>query len=34
MIETVPLEKAEEGYQKMMSNKARFRMVITMESSS
>ena len=34
MIETLPLEKAEEGYQKMMSNKARFRMVITMESSS
>jgi D-arabinose 1-dehydrogenase-like Zn-dependent alcohol dehydrogenase len=34
MIETVPLEKAEEGYQKMMSNKARFRMVITMESPS
>jgi D-arabinose 1-dehydrogenase-like Zn-dependent alcohol dehydrogenase len=30
MIETVPLEKAEEGYRKMLSNKARFRMVITM----
>ena len=30
MIETVPLEKAEEGYRKMMSNKARFRMVLTM----
>jgi len=29
MIETVPLEKAEEGYRKMMSNKARFRMVLT-----
>ena len=30
MIETVPLEKAEEGYRKMLSNKARFRMVLTM----
>jgi propanol-preferring alcohol dehydrogenase len=30
MIETVPLEKAEEGYQRMMSNKARFRVVLTM----
>jgi D-arabinose 1-dehydrogenase-like Zn-dependent alcohol dehydrogenase len=30
MIETFPLEKAEEGYQKMMSNKARFRVVLTM----
>jgi D-arabinose 1-dehydrogenase-like Zn-dependent alcohol dehydrogenase len=30
MIETVPLEKAEEGYRKMMSNKARFRVVLTM----
>jgi D-arabinose 1-dehydrogenase-like Zn-dependent alcohol dehydrogenase len=30
MIETIPLEKAEEGYQKMMSNKARFRVVLTM----
>jgi len=29
MIETVPLEKAEEGYRKMMSNKARFRLVLT-----
>jgi D-arabinose 1-dehydrogenase-like Zn-dependent alcohol dehydrogenase len=29
MIETVPLEQAEEGYRKMMSNKARFRIVIT-----
>jgi D-arabinose 1-dehydrogenase-like Zn-dependent alcohol dehydrogenase len=28
MIETVPLEKAAEGYQRMLSNKARFRMVI------
>ncbi len=30
MIETFPLEKAEEGYRKMMSNKARFRIVLTM----
>jgi D-arabinose 1-dehydrogenase-like Zn-dependent alcohol dehydrogenase len=29
MIETFPLEKAEEAYQLMMSNKARFRAVIT-----
>jgi D-arabinose 1-dehydrogenase-like Zn-dependent alcohol dehydrogenase len=31
MIETVPLEKAAEGYQRMLSNKARFRMVIVMD---
>jgi len=30
MIETFPLERAEEGYRKMMSNKARFRIVLTM----
>jgi D-arabinose 1-dehydrogenase-like Zn-dependent alcohol dehydrogenase len=30
MIETVPLEKAAEDYQRMASNKARFRVVITM----
>ena len=30
MIETVPLERAEEGYRKMMNNKARFRVVLTM----
>jgi D-arabinose 1-dehydrogenase-like Zn-dependent alcohol dehydrogenase len=30
MIETVPLENAEEGYRKMMSNKVRFRIVLTM----
>jgi propanol-preferring alcohol dehydrogenase len=28
IIETVPLEKAAQGYQRMLSNKARFRMVI------
>jgi len=31
MIETYPLEKAEEAYQRMMSGKARFRVVITLE---
>jgi len=30
MIETVPLEKAEEGYRMMMSNRARFRIVLIM----
>ncbi|HKR29845.1 MAG TPA: alcohol dehydrogenase [Terriglobales bacterium] len=29
MIETFPLEKAQEAYDRMMSNKARFRVVIT-----
>ncbi len=29
MIETMPLEKAAEAYEKMMSAKARFRMVLT-----
>ena len=31
MIETVPLEKAADAYAKMMSGKARFRMVLTMD---
>jgi propanol-preferring alcohol dehydrogenase len=31
MIETVPLEKAAHAYAKMMSGKARFRMVLTMD---
>jgi len=30
MIETYPLEKAAEAYDRMMSGKARFRVVITM----
>src|SRR4051794_2261803 len=30
MIETFPLEKAAEGYERMMSGKARFRVVLTM----
>jgi propanol-preferring alcohol dehydrogenase len=32
MIEAIPLEKAPEAYAKMMSGKARFRMVLTMQS--
>lgn len=32
MIETYPLEKASEAYEKMMSNKARFRVVLTMDN--
>ena len=32
MIETMPLEKAPEAYAKMMSGKARFRMVLSMQS--
>jgi D-arabinose 1-dehydrogenase-like Zn-dependent alcohol dehydrogenase len=31
MIEVFPLEKAAEAYERMMSNKARFRVVITVE---
>jgi propanol-preferring alcohol dehydrogenase len=31
MIEIMPLERAPEAYAKMMSGKARFRMVLTME---
>ncbi len=31
MIERYPLEKAAEGYQQMISGKARFRVVLTME---
>lgn len=33
MIETVPLERAAEAYAKMMSGRARFRMVLTMNES-
>jgi D-arabinose 1-dehydrogenase-like Zn-dependent alcohol dehydrogenase len=29
MIETMPLERAPEAYDRMMSGKARFRMVLT-----
>ena len=31
MIETMPLEKAPEAYARMMSGKARFRMVLTVD---
>jgi len=31
MIETMPLAKAAEAYAKMMSGKARFRMVLTVD---
>jgi D-arabinose 1-dehydrogenase-like Zn-dependent alcohol dehydrogenase len=30
MIEILPLERASEAYERMMSGKARFRMVLTM----
>jgi D-arabinose 1-dehydrogenase-like Zn-dependent alcohol dehydrogenase len=30
MIETYPLEKAAEGYERMLSGKAQFRVVLTM----
>jgi D-arabinose 1-dehydrogenase-like Zn-dependent alcohol dehydrogenase len=29
MIETLPLERASEAYERMMRGKARFRMVLT-----
>jgi propanol-preferring alcohol dehydrogenase len=32
MIETMPLERAPEAYARMMAGKARFRMVLTMQS--
>jgi D-arabinose 1-dehydrogenase-like Zn-dependent alcohol dehydrogenase len=32
MIETLPLEQAEQAYERMMSGEARLRMVLTMES--
>ena len=30
MVETIPLEEAQAGYDKMMRNEARFRIVLTM----
>lgn len=33
MIETMPLEKAVEAYQKMASGEAKFRMVLTMNNN-
>ena len=32
MIEQVPLERAAEAYARMMQGKARFRMVLTMNT--
>jgi propanol-preferring alcohol dehydrogenase len=32
MIETMPLERAPEAYASMMAGKARFRLVLTMQS--
>jgi D-arabinose 1-dehydrogenase-like Zn-dependent alcohol dehydrogenase len=29
MVEVLPLEMAAEGYQRMMANQARFRVVLT-----
>jgi alcohol dehydrogenase, propanol-preferring len=34
MIETVPLEQAQEAYAKMMAGKAHFRIVLTMNDST
>jgi D-arabinose 1-dehydrogenase-like Zn-dependent alcohol dehydrogenase len=31
MNETFPLDRVSEGYKRMMSGKARFRVVLTME---
>jgi D-arabinose 1-dehydrogenase-like Zn-dependent alcohol dehydrogenase len=31
LIETFPLERAAQAYERMMSGKARFRVVLTME---
>jgi D-arabinose 1-dehydrogenase-like Zn-dependent alcohol dehydrogenase len=33
MIETYPIEKAQEAYDRMMSNQARFRVVLTTGNS-
>jgi D-arabinose 1-dehydrogenase-like Zn-dependent alcohol dehydrogenase len=31
MIETMPLERAQEAYARLMAGEARFRMVLTMD---
>ena len=31
MVEVLPLEKAADGYQRMLANQARFRVVLTTE---
>jgi D-arabinose 1-dehydrogenase-like Zn-dependent alcohol dehydrogenase len=33
-IETFPLERAPEAYERMMSGKARFRVVLTMDAAT
>jgi alcohol dehydrogenase len=33
MTEVLPLEKAADGYQRMMANQARFRVVLTTEDT-
>ena len=33
MVEVVPLEKAADGYQRMLANQARFRVVLTTEAT-
>jgi len=34
MVEVMPLEKAADGYQRMLANQARFRVVLTTEETS
>ena len=34
MVEVLPLEKAADGYQRMLANQARFRVVLTTEESA
>ena len=34
MVEVLPLEKAADGYQRMLANQARFRVVLTTEGSA
>jgi alcohol dehydrogenase len=33
MVEVLPLEKAADGYQRMLANQARFRVVLTTEET-
>ena len=33
MVEVLPLEKAADGYQRMLANQARFRVVLTTEAT-
>ena len=34
MVEVLPLEKAADGYQRMLANQARFRVVLTTKETS